>query len=80
MVTNLVLRLKNGETSVFRDMVERLESLLRSGALSSSSHMSTSESEVGGFKVLPELSSMTVYLLKAPIVLWRPERLFGNKL
>lgn len=35
--------------------------------------------EVGGFKVLPELSSMTVYLLMAAILLWRPEGLFGKK-
>jgi len=36
--------------------------------------------EVGGFKVLPELSSMTVYVLMAAILLWRPEGLFGRKL
>ena len=36
--------------------------------------------EIGGFKVLPELSSMTVYLLMATILLWRPEGLFGRKL
>jgi branched-chain amino acid transport system permease protein len=36
--------------------------------------------EVGGFKVLPELSSMTVYLLMAAILLWRPEGLFGKRL
>ena len=36
--------------------------------------------EIGGFKVLPELSSMTVYLLMAAILLWRPEGLFGRKL
>ncbi|MCX7157799.1 MAG: branched-chain amino acid ABC transporter permease [Proteobacteria bacterium] len=35
--------------------------------------------EVGGFKVLPELSSMTVYLMMAAILLWRPEGLFGKK-
>ena len=35
--------------------------------------------EVGGFKVLPVLSSMTVYLLMAAILLWRPEGLFGKK-
>jgi branched-chain amino acid transport system permease protein len=35
--------------------------------------------EIGGFKVLPELSSMTVYLLMAAILLWRPEGLFGKK-
>jgi branched-chain amino acid transport system permease protein len=36
--------------------------------------------EIGGFKVLPELSSMTVYVLMAVILLWRPEGLFGRKL
>jgi len=36
--------------------------------------------EIAGFKVLPELSSMTVYLLMAAILLWRPEGLFGRKL
>jgi branched-chain amino acid transport system permease protein len=36
--------------------------------------------EVGGFKVLPELSSMTVYVMMAAILLWRPEGLFGRKL
>jgi len=36
--------------------------------------------EIGGFKVLPELSSMTVYLLMAAILLWRPEGLFGRRL
>jgi branched-chain amino acid transport system permease protein len=36
--------------------------------------------EIGGVRVLPELSSMTVYLLMAVILLWRPEGLFGRKL
>ena len=36
--------------------------------------------EIGGFKVLPELSSMTVYVLMAAILLWRPEGLFGKRL
>ena len=36
--------------------------------------------EIGGMRVLPELSSMTVYLLMAVILLWRPEGLFGRKL
>lgn len=35
--------------------------------------------EIGGFKVLPELSSMGVYLLMAIVLLWRPEGLFGSK-
>ena len=35
--------------------------------------------EVGGLKLLPELSSMTVYVLMAVILLWRPEGLFGKK-
>ena len=36
--------------------------------------------EVAGFKILPELSSMTVYVLMAVILLWRPEGLFGKRL
>jgi branched-chain amino acid transport system permease protein len=35
--------------------------------------------QLGEFKVLPELSSMTVYLLMAVILLWRPEGIFGRK-
>ena len=35
--------------------------------------------EVAGLKLLPELSSMTVYVLMAGILLWRPEGLFGKK-
>ena len=36
--------------------------------------------EVGGLKLLPELSSMTVYVLMAVILLWRPAGLVGEKL
>lgn len=36
--------------------------------------------EVGGIRVLPELSSMTVYLLMAVVLLWRPEGIFGRRL
>lgn len=36
--------------------------------------------EVGGLKLLPELSSMTVYVLMAGILLWRPQGLVGEKL
>jgi branched-chain amino acid transport system permease protein len=36
--------------------------------------------EVGGLKLLPELSSMTVYLLMAVILLWRPEGIYGRRL
>jgi branched-chain amino acid transport system permease protein len=36
--------------------------------------------EVGGVHVLPELSSMTVYLLMAVVLLWRPEGIFGRRL
>jgi branched-chain amino acid transport system permease protein len=35
--------------------------------------------EIGGLKLLPELSSMTVYLLMAVILLWRPEGIFGRR-
>jgi len=38
------------------------------------------EIEIGGFKVLPELAGMSVYLLMAMVLLWRPEGLFGKKL
>ncbi|HEY6722197.1 MAG TPA: branched-chain amino acid ABC transporter permease [Burkholderiales bacterium] len=36
--------------------------------------------EIGGLKLLPELSSMTVYLLMAVILLWRPEGIYGRRL
>ena len=36
--------------------------------------------EVGGVKLLPELSSMSVYLLMAVVLLWRPDGLFGRRL
>src|SRR4029077_18196608 len=35
--------------------------------------------ETGGVRVLPELSSMTVYLLMAVVRLWRPEAIFGRR-
>lgn len=38
------------------------------------------EIEIGGFKVLPELAGMSVYLLMAIVLLWRPEGLFGKRL
>jgi branched-chain amino acid transport system permease protein len=38
------------------------------------------EVKIGGFKVLPELAGMSVYLLMAIVLLWRPEGLFGKKL
>jgi len=34
------------------------------------------EIEVAGFKVLPELSGMIVYVLMAAVLVWRPEGLF----
>jgi branched-chain amino acid transport system permease protein len=36
--------------------------------------------ELGGVKLLPELSSMAVYLLMAVVLLWRPDGLFGRRL
>jgi branched-chain amino acid transport system permease protein len=36
--------------------------------------------EIGGLRILPELSSMTVYLLMAVVLLWRPEGIFGRRL
>ncbi len=38
------------------------------------------EIEIDGFKALPELAGMSVYLLMAIVLLWRPEGLFGKKL
>jgi len=38
------------------------------------------EIEIGGFKVLPQLAGMSVYLLMAIVLLWRPEGLFGKRL
>jgi len=36
--------------------------------------------EVAGVKLLPELAGMTVYLLMAVVLLWRPEGIFGKRL
>ena len=36
--------------------------------------------EVAGIKLLPELAGMTVYLLMAAVLLWRPEGIFGKRL
>jgi len=36
--------------------------------------------EVGGFRVLPELAGMSIYLLMTVVLLWRPEGLFGKRL
>ena len=36
--------------------------------------------EVAGFQLLPQLSGVTVYLLMAVILLWRPEGLYGDRL
>ena len=33
---------------------------------------------IGGFRVLPELAGMSVYLLMAVVLLWRPAGLFGK--
>jgi branched-chain amino acid transport system permease protein len=38
------------------------------------------EIEIGGFRVLPELAGMSVYVLMAMVLLWRPEGLFGKRL
>ena len=38
------------------------------------------EIEIGDFRVLPELAGMSVYLLMAVVLLWRPEGLFGKRL
>jgi branched-chain amino acid transport system permease protein len=36
--------------------------------------------QIGGVKLLPELAGMTVYLLMAAVLLWRPEGIFGKRL
>jgi branched-chain amino acid transport system permease protein len=38
------------------------------------------EVKIGDFVVLPELAGMTVYLLMAVVLLWRPEGIFGKPL
>jgi branched-chain amino acid transport system permease protein len=38
------------------------------------------EVKIGDFAVLPELAGMTVYLLMAVVLLWRPEGIFGKPL
>jgi branched-chain amino acid transport system permease protein len=36
--------------------------------------------EIAGVKLLPELAGMTVYVLMAVVLLWRPEGIFGKRL
>ncbi|HWQ38219.1 MAG TPA: branched-chain amino acid ABC transporter permease [Burkholderiales bacterium] len=38
------------------------------------------ELEIAGFGVLPELAGMSVYLMMAAVLLWRPEGIFGRRL
>ena len=38
------------------------------------------EFEIAGVRVLPELAGMSVFLLMAVVLLWRPEGLFGRRL
>jgi branched-chain amino acid transport system permease protein len=38
------------------------------------------EFEVAGVRLLPELAGMSVYVLMAVVLLWRPEGLFGKRL
>jgi branched-chain amino acid transport system permease protein len=35
--------------------------------------------EIGGVRLLPELAGMSVYLLMAAVLLWRPAGLFGSR-
>ena len=35
--------------------------------------------QIAGVKLLPELAGMTVYLLMAAVLLWRPEGIFGKR-
>lgn len=37
------------------------------------------ELQIGGLRLLPELAGMSVYLLMAVVLLWRPAGLFGRK-
>ena len=37
------------------------------------------ELDIGGFDVLPELSGMSIYLLMAAVLLWRPQGIFGAR-
>ncbi|MBS1216142.1 MAG: branched-chain amino acid ABC-type transport system, permease component [Proteobacteria bacterium] len=36
--------------------------------------------EIAGFRVLPDLAGMAMYLLMAGVLLWRPEGIFGKRL
>lgn len=36
--------------------------------------------EIAGLKLLPELAGMTVYLLMAAVLVWRPEGIFGRRM
>ena len=38
------------------------------------------EVKIGGFRVLPELAGMSIYVLMAIVLLWRPEGLFARRL
>jgi branched-chain amino acid transport system permease protein len=38
------------------------------------------EVQIGGFHVLPELAGMSIYVLMAIVLLWRPEGLFARRL
>ena len=37
------------------------------------------ELEIAGYKLLPELAGMSIYLLMAAVLLWRPEGIFGRR-
>ena len=38
------------------------------------------EVSIGGLRVLPELAGMSIYVLMAVVLLWRPEGIFGRRL
>ena len=38
------------------------------------------EVSIGGVRVLPELAGMSIYVLMAVVLLWRPEGIFGRRL
>jgi ABC-type xylose transport system permease subunit len=38
------------------------------------------EVSIGGLRVLPDLAGMSIYVLMAVVLLWRPEGIFGRRL
>ena len=38
------------------------------------------EFEIAGFRLLPQLAGMSVFVMMAVVLLWRPEGLFARRL